>query len=239
MRDAYWGGYACAVRGRFNGGARGKGPTPCMAMMSHVGQCHAVLPGSMGPVTTHVHGETPRLKISTNCVQTPARRAMASAVPPRRLKNVSCTYGVIKLPGGMYSAFLESRKDNNLWQEHLGAAHTQPWFAAVCHDLLLCKKVYDSGDRELSALDDEQNGPGRGGSRPPGASGVALVPPSAGSDQRLNYPLSAYTNQAAFWDALEGTSFGQLAIQMRISRDLEKVGGQAWCIEKQGWLEQC
>lgn len=67
---------------------------------------------------------------------------------------------------------------------------------------------------------------------------ILLPPPvPAPPAERLNFPLSAYTSQQAFWDALEGSSFGQLSLQLQANNRLEKVGLPGPClVDAAGWL---
>lgn len=83
-------------------------------------------------------------------------------------------------------------------------ASRQPWFAGVAHDVALCARAFHAGDRQLR--------------------GLQHVGSSGRSGERLNFPLSCYLDQPPFWSALEQMSFGELAMKLRTSRDLEKVG---------------
>ena len=85
------------------------------------------------------------------------------------------------------------------------ASCPQPWFAGVAHDLALCARAYNAGDRQLRGVQHARSS-GRG------------------DGERLNFPLSCYVNQPLFWTVLENMSFGELAIKLRSSRELDKVG---------------
>lgn len=77
----------------------------------------------------------------------------------------------------------------------------------MCHDVLFLKAAYDEGNTGLGGLEHAHV------ARP-------------GSEQRLNFPLSSYTCQPPFWEALDSHDYGQLAVQLRCHRDLARV--RAW-----------
>jgi hypothetical protein len=104
-----------------------------------------------------------------------------AAVPPAKLSyHTQFVHGVDRGERG-YAASVRLRKpgdDAAVYIEFLGARHKREWFAAVCHDLALCKRAFDAGGaRALQAL---RHGPG--------------AAPQGDAD-RLNFPLSCYSSQ--------------------------------------------
>ncbi|KAL4437975.1 hypothetical protein ABPG77_004196 [Micractinium sp. CCAP 211/92] len=140
--------------------------------------------------------------------------APAPAAPRFLSKSINWGAGGIGVAGkeGAYNALLVSRrKSGEVVIEDLGT-HSQPWFAAVCHDVLFLKTAYDAGNTFLDGLEH-----------------VHLVA-RPGGEAQLNFPLSSFTCQPPFWDAMDSYSYGQLVVQLRCRRDLARVlfFGDTW-----------
>lgn len=74
--------------------------------------------------------------------------------------------------------------------------------------MLFLKAAFDDGNKGLEGLE------------------RAHVAARGGGEQLLNFPLSSYTCQPPFWEALDDLSYGQLVVELRCRRDLARVS--AW-----------